>query len=155
MNRGDITPRARRRSGPDMGPGTIHTLSDTFSEGRLLDELAEQVVSRADRIVFRRVFLVRAGRQTFDHCIVVGLMEEYDRYSVLVLFGVERWIDHAMHRRNPSVVGPLLHQVADIDNERPFDDRDVDPLGSFVLYLQAAVREFLAQNGQAAVVGMR
>ena len=51
--------------------------------------------------------------------IVVGLMEEYDRYSVLVLFGVERWIDHTMHRRNPSVVGPLLHQIAELTMNDP------------------------------------
>ncbi|MCY1365824.1 hypothetical protein D9M69_526910 [compost metagenome] len=59
-----------------------------------------------------------------------------------------------MRRRQVTVVAPARHHVAEVDHERTFDRRRVDPFAFDVAYLQAT-GGVLIEQGDAAVVGVR
>ena len=60
-----------------------------------------------------------------------------------------------MHGRNPVIVGPAHHGVADVDDERAGDVRNVAPETVARAHLKAAGCVFGAKYGQHAIIRMR
>ncbi len=82
-------------------------------------------------------------------------MKEHQRKPRAVIGLVAGRIDDAVQCRRPQIVGPLHHQIADVDDEPAGHCGNVDPFSRLVVDLQSARTVFYAQDGQAAVVGMR
>jgi hypothetical protein len=51
--------------------------------------------------------------------------------------GIRGRIDHAVQGRDPGVVGPASHQIAEIDDEAAADRRDIHPLAGGFAHLEA------------------
>ena len=54
-------------------------------------------------------------------------MEKRQRLSPRAAAVLWRRIDDAMQRRHPAIVGPALHQIADVDDEGAGNRRHGDP----------------------------
>ena len=80
-------------------------------------------------------------------------MEEGDREPFGPVLASRR-VDHAMEGRDPAVVGPARHHVADIDHERTGRRTDVDPLAIGGEGLQPARPVLAIEDRQRSVVGM-
>ena len=61
-----------------------------------------------------------------DHRVIVRLLEENNRHPRLA-GNVTFWVDDAMQGRNPAIIGPLSHQVTDVDDEAVLDLRNLFP----------------------------
>ena len=92
----------------------------------------------------------RAGGNTFDEGVVCGLVKEDDREAV---GGVVLGHNHAVVGGLPSVVGPERHQVAQVDDQRLCDVRDVFPFAIGCLDLQSSFAVVM-EYGEAAPVGV-
>src|SRR5271166_5324653 len=112
-------------------------------------EAAQQIVARTDRLVSRRIVGGLAGRQAGDRRAIVEIEKSGDRVTLL-----SGPVDDTVEVRAVDVVGPALEQVADIDDERPGDERRADPFAVALPELEAADR-ILRKERDHAVVGMR
>src|SRR5713226_3543565 len=95
-------------------------------------ELGEPVLAGGDRLVARRVGGPAAARQALDQSVVVRLVEEGDREPAVPDRGFARRFHHAVHGRDPAVIGPVLHEIADIADEGAGRWADRYPLGPAV-----------------------
>ena len=66
-----------------------------------------------------------------------------------------RRVEHAVQGGHPAVIGPLRHQVADIDHEGVRRRHHVAPRPVMVAHLQPARIVARMQDGEAAEIGMR
>ena len=80
-------------------------------------------------------------------------MEERQRLPPLVAAIVGD--DDAVQGRDPAVVGPARHQVADVDDERAGTRRNLVQAPVAAKNLQAARARLRQQDRQRAVIGVR
>src|SRR5215510_7584111 len=133
--------------------GLLATLPPKCS-GRSGLELLAHHVAGTDRLVARRVAGSRARRQTGDLRVVVRVQEIADRDSPATYPMLGRRIHNAMQVREPTIIGPALHHVADVDDELTAFGGHVQPGGVPEPYLQTTRRIADGKDGQAAEVGM-
>src|SRR5262245_10136448 len=133
--------------------GLLATLPRKCSGRSGLEFLAHHV-ARTHRLVARRAAGSRAGRQAGDLRVVVRVQEIADRDSPATCPMLGRRIDNAMQVREPTIIGPALHHVADVDDELPAFGGHVQPRTVPEPYLQAAGCIADGKDGQATEVGM-
>src|ERR1700738_61966 len=92
---------------------------DLLRRGRHLGchEQTAQVLARRRRRVFRRLAGVQAGRDAADLGVVLGVVEEYERQAPAFRAAVLRRVGDSVQCRDPGVVGPAGHQIAEGDEE--------------------------------------
>src|SRR5438309_55708 len=151
---GARTARRRPCRGTAASPSRCATRGRSRGGPDRLEELAQPMLAGRHRRVFRRTTGPAAAGQALDQRVVVRLVEEHDRLPAAAEGAVARRIDHAVQRRHPAVVGPVHHQVAEIDHERVSHRLDVDPRPGPGQDLQAARDVLGFQDGQRAVVGV-
>src|SRR6185295_504558 len=118
-----------------------------------LELLAHQVTG-TDRLVARWVPGSRASGQTGDLGIVVGMQEIPDRHPPAARALLDRRIDNAMQIRQPAIIGPTLHHVADVDDKLTALGSHIQPGAVPELYLQATGCITDGKNGQTAEISV-
>ena len=94
-------------------------------------EFENEVAVNRGRIA-RRIVGAGAAREAFDHRICIGAVKEGDRITVGA-----RLIQNAVRRRQKAVVRPAPHDVAEIDQKRPGNDRRREPFAGRQPYCQS------------------
>src|SRR5260221_9049355 len=100
------------------------------------------------------IFRLSGRRNAVDDGVVIGVLEEGDRQPLGRGSDVARRVYHAVHVRDPAIVGPAHQQVADIDDEIRRVGLDVDPGAVARQDLQPAGCVLAVENGEGAVVGV-
>src|SRR5579872_6438856 len=90
-------------------------------------ELAHQVRTREYGIVFRLLSWRQARIEARNLGRPIRLMKESQRLAPRHAALLPRRIDDAVQRRNPTIVGPALHQIAEVDDESAGDRRHGNP----------------------------
>ena len=86
---------------------------------------------------------------------MVRLVEEGDRRAAAAGPPIRRRIGHAVQGRDPAVVGPLRHEVAEVDDEGIGHRLDIAPRPVATAHLQAAGARRRQKDREAAVIAVR
>ena len=117
--------------------------------GKRRIEPLQQVIFGNNWCIASRFTGVSACGQTLDYGIARGMKEKRCRVSI-----DSADIDHPMHVRAKTIIGPPLQNVAKVHHKRIRHRRRGDPTAIFELNLQPGVC-ILSENSQQTVVGMR
>ena len=92
--------------------------------------------------------------QAFYLGVVIGLVEEQQR-RLAEMRRLARRIGHPVQRRNPLIVGPVGHQIADIDGKGAGEIGHGLPFAVLAVHLQAADIGIGMNEGETTVIAMR
>ena len=126
---------------------------DLAIETGLSRELREHEISRGHRPVSGGIVRPVTAGQTLDHRVVIGLVEEHEGQPTGHRLTPRR-VDHPVSRRPLGVIGPSLHQVADVDDERVLRNWYARPLSVCIFNFQPSRSILGPENRQGRIVGM-
>src|SRR5882757_11105615 len=94
----------------------------------------------------------QARRDALDLGVVVRVVEEDQRLTAAGGRLLGRRVHDPVQGRDPDVVRPTGHQVADVDDETPREDGNVAPLPLRVADLEATWGVLGREDGEASVI---
>ena len=115
-------------------------------------ELLHQVAAGSNRWVDRPFVVWQTRWNASDLGVPVGLVKIGKRQSPFFLGVRIVWHDHPVHGRDPAIVGPARHEIANVHNQVWGFTSDRYPVAISVLYFETVATAALHQNSQGAVI---